>query len=138
MVVLQDNFFPLIRLESYVILIIFLLYFFFFSLLNFLASSLTYPGERLAGIQQGEFVPPEAFDVLHHQGEVLGTLNTQLLVQRVQHVAHRRAGVVLEGLGLAVLEEDLEHVGHEGCGGLARVKIGRLQRGIKTGGYEWL
>lgn len=98
---------------------------FFFSL--FLASSLTHPGERLAGVQQGEFVPPEALDMLHHQREVLWTLNTQLLVQRVQHVAHRRAGVVLEGLGLAILEEDLEHVGHEGCGRLARVKIGRLQ-----------
>ena len=43
-------------------------------------------GEGITGVEEGELVPLEALDVLHHQREVGHRLETQLGLQRVQHV----------------------------------------------------
>ena len=38
-------------------------------------------GEGITGVEEGELVPLEALDVLHHQGEVGHRLETQLGLQ---------------------------------------------------------
>ena len=43
-------------------------------------------GEGITGVEEGELVPLEALDVLHHQGEVSHGLQSQFGLQAVQHV----------------------------------------------------
>ena len=50
------------------------------------ADPATHLGEGITRVEEGELVPLEALDVLHHQGEVGHRLETQLGLQRVQHV----------------------------------------------------
>ena len=46
----------------------------------------THLGEGITGVEEGELVPLEALDVLHHQGEVGHRLQAQLGLQTVQDV----------------------------------------------------
>ena len=47
------------------------------------------------------------FDVLKTEGEVFHADDAQFLLERVEDIAHRRFVIVLEGLGLPVLQEHL-------------------------------
>jgi len=73
-----------------------------------------HPGQRFLGIQEGELVPLEALHVLQHQAEEFSAAEAELVQQRADHILHRGGGIVLEGLGLPVLEEHLQHIGHRG------------------------
>ena len=46
----------------------------------------THLGEGITRVEEGELVPLEALDVLHHQGEVGHRLQSQLGLQTVQDV----------------------------------------------------
>ena len=43
-------------------------------------------GQSITGVEEGQLVPLEALDVLHHEGEVGHGLESELCLQRVQHV----------------------------------------------------
>ena len=51
-----------------------------------LYPSTLYLGESVCGVEEGQLVPLETLDVLHHQGEVGHRLQSQLGLQTVQDV----------------------------------------------------
>lgn len=89
--------------------------------------SYLHPGQRFLRIQQGQLVALEALHVLQHQAEELATAQAQLVQQRADHVLHRGGGIVLERLGLPVLEEHLQHIGHWGYADVAKGEGRRLK-----------
>ena len=72
------------------------------------SKNTTHHSEPLPGVEDGELVPPEALDVLHDQREVRRVADAQLGHEGVDDVLHRRRRVVLERLGLTVLQEHLK------------------------------
>jgi hypothetical protein len=74
----------------------------------------SYPGEGIGGIQQRQFVPFERLYVLNDQTEVFVGLQTQFIFQRRNDIVDRRPGVILERLGLAILQKHFQNIGH-GC-----------------------
>lgn len=61
--------------------------------------------------------------MLHAEGEVIHGLEAQLLLEGIKDVRHGRGRVVLEGLGLTILQIDFHHVGHEGGRGLLLLEL---------------
>ena len=55
-------------------------------------------GEGITGVEEGELVPLEALDVLHHQGEVGHRLQSQLGLQTVQDVLQNVRLVICKSL----------------------------------------
>ena len=43
-------------------------------------------GQSITGVEEGQLVPLETLDMLHHEGEVGHGLESELCLQRVQHV----------------------------------------------------
>ena len=72
-----------------------------------------YPGERFGRIEERQFVLADALDVLDAQGEMIHRLEAELLLERIEHVGDGRGRVVLERLGLPVLQVDFHDVGHQ-------------------------
>ena len=68
--------------------------------------------------------------MLDDEGEVEDLLEAELVLETVDDVLHGGGGVVLEALGLAVLEEHLQHVRHQRLHAVVRRELtvrGRLE-----------
>lgn len=76
-------------------------------------DGIIYPRQRVFGVEQRQLVSSEALDLFEDQREMLAGLDAQFVLQRWHHVFHFGGGVVLERLGLSVLEEHLEHIGQQ-------------------------
>ena len=51
-------------------------------------------GQSITGVEEGQLVPLEALHVLHHEGEVGHGLESELCLQRVQHVLETKMLVI--------------------------------------------
>ena len=63
-----------------------------------LYPSTLYLGESVCGVEEGQLVPLETLDVLHHQGEVGHRLQSQLGLQTVQDVLQNDRLVICRSL----------------------------------------
>lgn len=63
-----------------------------------LYPSTLYLGESVCGVEEGQLVPLETLDVLHHQGEVGHRLQSQLGLQTVQDVLQNVRLVICKSL----------------------------------------
>ena len=51
-------------------------------------------GQSITGVEEGQLVPLQTLDVLHHEGEVRHGLESELCLQRVQHVLETKMLVI--------------------------------------------
>ena len=69
--------------------------------------------KRFFGIEESQFVPPEALDVLHHQGKMHCSPEAKFDLEAVYDILDSGGRIILEGFGLTVFQKDFEDIGHQ-------------------------
>ena len=64
------------------------------SLIKYVGDGPAHLGQSITGVEEGQLVPFQTFDMFHHEGEVRHRLESELCLQRVQNVLKSKMLVI--------------------------------------------